>query len=100
MARAHCGDCATTEAPLVREVALLERESLWSTEVDISSFSIELSQLSAQMAKEGKKEMSLWSRPYLCLYYSLCPIGNNWRRKTQITWTFATPLATFLQLSA
>ena len=47
-------------------VALSERESLWTLAVGISLFSVELSQFSSQLAKEGRKP-SLRSRPYLCL---------------------------------
>lgn len=59
---------------LVREVALLE-EGLWSSTVGISSFSIELSQLSAQLVKEGRKQISgpihiclLLTKVYCSLY--------------------------------
>ena len=44
-----------SRSSLVMEVALLERESLWSPAVGISLFSNELNQLSSQLVKEGRK---------------------------------------------
>ena len=63
---------------LVREVALFKRESLWSPVVRISLFSLEFNQLSSQLVKEGRKQVSRTIHICVLLTTGLASLAAQW----------------------
>lgn len=88
---------------LVREVALFEREGLWSPVVGISFFSVVLSQLSAQLVKEGRKWVS--RAIHICLLLTIGLLFSlsyceQFEGRDKVIWIIAAPMVLCLCLSA
>lgn len=84
-------------------MALLAGEGLWSPAMGLRSFSVELSQLSAQLVEEGRKQTSGAIRICLLLTIGLLFSLSNceqFERKDKIVWIFATPMVPCLWWSA